>query len=189
MPSPDAIQQLLSGREKRYFQQAFSNGGEERYGYDETNSETIEPHSTLDEFARLFVLIRDDDMEKEAASPAMYNELNRVELEYKVTRNSYWKIAEQRFTDSNVRSVIDLASRVDEVNSDAHLGLPQNFVGILWKAEKLYKIRNTCGRFEDKTTLQSLSMFARFRHWKCQNGFSESLHSFYGLQIGNPICA
>eukprot|EP00171_Calliarthron_tuberculosum_P003439 IDg3439t1 len=91
------------------------------------------PIFSLNEFARLFVILGDDEQARAAVMRAACSSLSRLDLEHNATRESFWKIVETRFNNKNVRSLLNLHGRVDEVDS-AKLPL------VFRRAEKLSSV-------------------------------------------------
>ncbi|CAN8062778.1 unnamed protein product [Agarophyton chilense] len=73
---------------------------------------------SLNEFARLIVLLRDDERAKMALGTAIGVELTRAQLDVNVTRDSFWKTIEDRFNDASVDIRKCFAGRVDEIDSN-----------------------------------------------------------------------
>lgn len=79
----------------------------------------VPPPFSLNEFARLCVILRDDERANAALQCAVGDELDRSKLDARVTRESYWTIVAQRFNSDGVDSREDFSGRVDGIDSNA----------------------------------------------------------------------
>jgi len=88
-----------------------------------SNSNTpFSPSTTefsLNEFARLMVLLRDDERSKNAAEAATGGVLSRIHLECSTRKEDIWKIVAQRFNDLTVDSRESFTGSFDSVDSNA----------------------------------------------------------------------
>lgn len=108
-PSKDDLLQKLDSRERQKFISRFA--GVQR-------GEQQAQDFSIDEFARLMVLLRDDERTRSAVHKATGGTMNRLEQEYGANRDSWWTIAANRFNDEHVDSVESFAGRLDGVNSN-----------------------------------------------------------------------
>lgn len=75
------------------------------------------PAFSLNEFARLIVLIRDDEHVTRAVHKAILHDLTSIEVKSQVQRDSFWAIVEHRFNSADANTELDLRCRVDDVNA------------------------------------------------------------------------
>jgi len=81
---------------------------------------------SLGEFARLMLVIRDDQVAKSAVLQATEEELSKRDMDIGRTRDSFWKIVEIRFNTAVITEGIDLSGRVDNVDATAPPLVPRN---------------------------------------------------------------
>lgn len=70
------------------------------------NDSIINPDFCLSEFARLLVLVHDDDHCLHATERAMLAEMGKPALTGNITRDAYWSIVSDRFNDRSVAAAL-----------------------------------------------------------------------------------
>lgn len=78
--------------------------------------EANEPFS-LHVFARLIVVLRDDERARGAVIRATESDLSREELDGRVTRKSFWSFVADRFNYTSLRTSLNLTGRLDDVDA------------------------------------------------------------------------
>lgn len=87
------------------------------------------PTFSLNEFARLSIILRDDEPANESLHVASGLELCRRQIDLGISQDSYWKTLSAWLIDKTVDSTESFSDKLDEVDSNArhlwHRGAPQ----------------------------------------------------------------
>lgn len=88
-------------------------------GYEPNEHQGVTMPFSVNEFARLVVILRDDQRARDAAQKATQYNLTRSQLDQGQSRDSFWNIVVERFNNANVVYGIDLRGRIDDVDCAA----------------------------------------------------------------------
>lgn len=94
-------------REKVRTKNAYEDFGEKAQNAEQPAGEAINHAFTLNEFARLFLLLRNNERARSGLSTAIDAELSKMQLHAHVIRESFWTVVEQRMSDEHVDTTED----------------------------------------------------------------------------------
>ena len=137
-PSMEEMLEVLSGPEAHQLRKAWKkrkgNGDKHDWLSNHESNEVIDisPLSstknvqgkndsspfTLHEFARLMVILRDDQKTRAAVMQATESTLNRNQLDRKISRDSFWEVVESQFNNDEIAAKEDFRGRIDGLEAD-----------------------------------------------------------------------